>query len=93
MVLMSLAGTLLPLALAHRWGRLWPAWFLPLRGRAVPRWLVLGTGLFVGGSLTAYFGVVGMTRVLRGFTYLRYVRELTPIADARPRIEPCRMSA
>jgi hypothetical protein len=30
-VLMSLAGTLLPLALAHRWGRLWPAWTGPLR--------------------------------------------------------------
>ncbi|MEU4426805.1 hypothetical protein AB0F81_39805 [Actinoplanes sp. NPDC024001] len=65
-VLMSLAGTLLPLALAHRWGRLWPAWSGPLRGRAVPRWLVLGTGLFVGASLTAYFGVAGMTAWIRG---------------------------
>jgi hypothetical protein len=55
--LMSLAGTLLPLALAHRWGRVWPAWLVPLRGRAVPRWLVLGAGLFIGGSLTAYFGI------------------------------------
>jgi hypothetical protein len=66
MVLMSLAGTLLPLALAHRWGRLWPAWVWPLRGRMVPRWLVLGTGLFVGASLTAYFGIAGMTAWIRG---------------------------
>ena len=65
-VLMSLAGTLLPLALAHRWGRIWPAWTGPLRGRAVPRWLVLGTGLFVGASLTAYFGIAGMTAWIRG---------------------------
>lgn len=65
-VLMSLAGTLLPLALAHRWGRLWPAWVLPLRGRAVPRWLVLGPGLFVGASLTAYFGIAGMIAWIRG---------------------------
>jgi hypothetical protein len=66
MVLMSLAGTLLPLALAHRWGRLWPAWTGPLRGRAVPRWLVFGTGLFIGASLTAYFGIAGMTAWMRG---------------------------
>jgi hypothetical protein len=64
--LMSVAGTLLPLALAYRWGRLWPAWTGPLRGRAVPRWLVLGTGLFVGASLTAYFGIAGMTAWIRG---------------------------
>ena len=65
-VLMSLAGTLLPLALAHRWGRLWPAWVVPLRGRAVPRWLVLGPGLFIGASLTAYFGIAGNTAWIRG---------------------------
>ncbi|MEG3634867.1 hypothetical protein [Micromonospora palythoicola] len=66
MVLMGLAGTLLPLALAHRWGRVWPAWSGPLRGRAVPRWLVLGPGLFTGASLTAYFGIAGMTAWIRG---------------------------
>jgi hypothetical protein len=66
MVLMSLAGTLLPLALVHRWGRLWPAWVRPLRGRPVPRWLVLGTGLFFGASLTAYFGIAGMIAWIRG---------------------------
>ncbi|MEU4623551.1 hypothetical protein AB0G04_26740 [Actinoplanes sp. NPDC023801] len=66
LVLMSLAGTLLPLALVHRWGRIWPSWSGPLRGRAVPRWLVLGPGLFVGASLTAYFGIAGMTAWIRG---------------------------
>jgi len=66
LALMSLAGTLLPLALAHRWGRVWPAWLGPLRGRAVPRWLVLGVAVFMGASLTAYFGVVGMSAWIRG---------------------------
>ncbi|MGI5520547.1 hypothetical protein ACQEUX_06290 [Micromonospora sp. CA-259024] len=66
LALMSLAGTMLPLALVHRWGRLWPAWLGPLRGRAVPRWLVLGVGLFIGASLTAYFGIAGTTAWIRG---------------------------
>ncbi|WP_211349505.1 hypothetical protein [Micromonospora pisi] len=66
LALMSLAGTMLPLALVHRWGRLWPAWLGPLRGRAVPRWPVLGVGLFIGASLTAYFGIAGMTAWIRG---------------------------
>ncbi|MBE1488297.1 hypothetical protein [Plantactinospora soyae] len=66
LALMGLAGTMLPLALAHRWGRLWPAWLGPLSGRPVPRWLVLGVGLFIGASLTAYFGIAGMTAWIRG---------------------------
>ncbi|MBF9127713.1 hypothetical protein I0C86_01685 [Plantactinospora sp. S1510] len=66
LALMILAGTMLPLALAHRWGRLWPAWLGPLHGRAVPRWLVLGVGLFIGASLTAYFGIAGITAWIRG---------------------------
>lgn len=64
--LMSLAGTLLPLALVHHWGRVWPAWLGPLRRRPVPRWLVLGVALFMGASLTAYFGIVGMGAWIRG---------------------------
>ncbi|MEV4621106.1 hypothetical protein AB0J74_20650 [Asanoa sp. NPDC049573] len=64
--LMSLAGTLLPLTLAHRWGRVWPAWLGPLAGRPVPRWLVLGAGLFMGASLTAYFGIAGMSAWIHG---------------------------
>ena len=57
LVLMVLAGTLLPLALVHRWGRIWPRWVLGLAGREVPRWLVLGPALFMGAGLTGYFGI------------------------------------
>ncbi|THV35621.1 hypothetical protein [Glycomyces buryatensis] len=51
-----LAGTLLPLALVHRWGLIWPRWVLGLAGSRVPRWLVLGPALFIAGGMTAYFG-------------------------------------
>ncbi len=52
-----LAGTVLPLALVYRWGRVFPGW-VPLRaGRGVPRWLVLGPALALGAGMTAYFGV------------------------------------
>lgn len=53
-----LAGTLLPLALVHGWGRVWPRWVLGLAGRRVPRWLVLGPGIGVAASITVYFGVM-----------------------------------
>ena len=59
-VLMFIAGTLLPLALVHRWGRIWPRWVLPFAGRNVPRWLVLVPALFMGGGLTGYFGFAGI---------------------------------
>ncbi|MFI6507107.1 hypothetical protein ACIBCT_05840 [Streptosporangium sp. NPDC050855] len=65
-VLLILAGTLLPLALVHRFGRIWPRWVVPLAGRDVPRWLVLGPALFVGASMAGYFGVAGMTAWLLG---------------------------
>lgn len=58
--LLVLTGTLLPLALVYRWGRIWPRWVPPLAGRHVPRWLVLGPALFVGAGLAGYFGVAGM---------------------------------
>ncbi|WP_436762309.1 hypothetical protein [Streptosporangium sp. V21-05] len=64
--LLILAGTLLPLALVHRFGRIWPRWVVPLAGRDVPRWLVLGPALFVGASLVGYFGVAGMAAWLLG---------------------------
>lgn len=51
-----LAGTLLPLALVHSWGRVFPRWLPRLAGRRVPRWLVLGPGFGIGGAMTAYFG-------------------------------------
>ncbi|NMH77196.1 hypothetical protein [Pseudonocardia xinjiangensis] len=65
--LMVLAGTLLPLALAHLWGRVWPNWS-PWAGQFVPRWLVLGPGVFMGVGLSAYFGVGGMTAMAVGAT-------------------------
>ena len=52
-----LAGTVLPLALVYRWGRVFPGWVPLLAGRAVPRWLVLGPALGISAGLTAYFGV------------------------------------
>jgi hypothetical protein len=64
--LLILTGTLLPLALVHRWGRIWPRWVLPSAGRGVPRWLVLGPAFFVGASMTGYFGVAGMTAWITG---------------------------
>ncbi|MGC5010742.1 hypothetical protein ACLQ2R_08265 [Streptosporangium sp. DT93] len=60
------AGTLLPSALVHRFGRIWPRWVLPSAGRDVPRWLVLGPALFVGASLVGYFGVAGMAAWVLG---------------------------
>jgi hypothetical protein len=52
-----LAGTVLPLALVYRWGRVFPGWVPLLAGRGVPRWLVLGPALGLGVGMTAYFGV------------------------------------
>ena len=52
-----LAGTVLPLALVYRWGRVFPGWMPLLAGRGVPRWLVLGPALGLGAGMTAYFGV------------------------------------
>lgn len=51
-----LAGVLLPLALVHGWGKVWPRWVLPLAGRRVPRWLVIGPGFAIAGAMLAYFG-------------------------------------
>lgn len=52
-----LAGTLLPLALVYRWGRVWPRWTLFLAGRRVPRWLVLGPAAVFSVGLVVYFGI------------------------------------
>lgn len=65
-VLLMVSGTVLPLALVHRWGRIWPRWTGPLAGRDVPRWLVLGPGLFMGAGLVAYFGVGGLGALSTG---------------------------
>lgn len=52
-----LAGTVLPLALVHSWGRVVPGWVPLLAGRRVPRWLLLVPGFAIGGAMTAYFGL------------------------------------
>lgn len=52
-----LAGTVLPLATVHRWGRVWPRWLPGLRGRRVPRWLVLGPASVLAAGLLVYFGI------------------------------------
>ncbi len=52
-----LAGTVLPLALVHSWGRVFPRWVPLLGGRRTPRWLLLGPAFGIGGALTVYFGV------------------------------------
>ena len=45
-VAVGLAGTALPLALVHGWGR------------RLPRWLVLGPAAFTSGGVVIYFGVL-----------------------------------
>ena len=59
-VVFLLAGTLLPMALVHRFGRIWPAWVPIVSGRRIPRWLVLGPALPVAGGLVGYFGLGGV---------------------------------
>lgn len=58
-----LGGVLLPLALVHGWGKVWPGWVLPLAGRRVPRWLVVGPGFAIAAALLAYFGA-GMAQMI-----------------------------
>ncbi|MDN5852629.1 MAG: hypothetical protein L0K86_07250, partial [Actinomycetia bacterium] len=53
-----LAGSLLPLALVHGWGRVWPRWVPILRRRRIPRWLVLGPGAGVSAGIVVYFGLM-----------------------------------
>jgi hypothetical protein len=52
-----LAGTVLPLALVHSWGRVVPGWTPLLAGRRVPRWLLLAPAVAIAGGLTIYFGI------------------------------------
>ncbi len=53
-----LGGSLLPLALAHSFGRTWPRWVPGLAGRRVPRRLVLWPGTAISGGLVVYFGLM-----------------------------------
>lgn len=52
-----LAGVLLPLALAHSWGVIWPGWVPLLAGRRVPRLLLLVPAALFSVGLVCYFGV------------------------------------
>ncbi|HET9782827.1 MAG TPA: hypothetical protein VFR33_13730 [Candidatus Dormibacteraeota bacterium] len=52
-----LAGTVLPLALVHSWGRVVPRWSPLLAGRRIPRWLVLAPASAIAVAMTMYFGV------------------------------------
>lgn len=80
---MITAGTVLPLALAHRWGRVWPSWIRSWAGRDVPHWLVLGPGVFMGVGLCAYFGVGGSLALLVVSTsYYRLTKPSCPVAPA-----------
>ncbi|HET7243843.1 MAG TPA: hypothetical protein VFJ07_03340, partial [Streptosporangiaceae bacterium] len=63
-----LAGTVLPLALVYRWGRVFPGWVPLVAGRGVPRWLVLGPALGLGVGMTAYFGVTMVKLVVETVT-------------------------
>ncbi|MGS2616486.1 hypothetical protein ACVCAH_18455 [Micromonospora sp. LZ34] len=52
-----LAGVLLPLALVHGWGQVWPRWVPLLAGRRVPRLLPLVPAAVFAVGLVCYFGV------------------------------------
>ncbi|MET8349102.1 MULTISPECIES: hypothetical protein [unclassified Micromonospora] len=60
-----LAGVLLPLALVHRWGEIWPGWVPLLAGRTIPRLLLLVPGFGLGAGLVAYFGM-GLLQLTSG---------------------------
>lgn len=63
-----LAGTVLPLALVYRWGRVFPAWLPMVGDRGVPRWVVLGPALGLGVGMTAYFGLTMVQVALETFS-------------------------
>ncbi|WFE99988.1 hypothetical protein [Micromonospora sp. WMMD964] len=60
-----LAGALLPLALVHRWGEVWPGWVPLLAGHRIPRLLLLVPGFGLGTGIVAYFGM-GLAQVATG---------------------------
>ncbi|MFI6265350.1 hypothetical protein [Micromonospora sp. NPDC051006] len=60
-----LAGVLLPLALVHRWGEIWPGWVPLLAGRRIPRLLLLVPGFGLGAGIVGYFGM-GLVQLMSG---------------------------
>lgn len=73
-----LAGVLLPLALVHRWGRVWPGWVPVLSGRGVPRRLLIVCGSVLGVTMVAYFGMMAGRWSSRGSMAATHSR---PAAD------------
>ncbi|WP_017586313.1 hypothetical protein [Nocardiopsis ganjiahuensis] len=66
LLLLASAGILLPLALVHRFGRIWPAWVPLLAHRPLPRPLLLLPALFAAISMNLYFGLNLAGLILRG---------------------------
>ncbi|GGU67236.1 hypothetical protein ACIG0C_02065 [Kitasatospora aureofaciens] len=58
-VLLAAIGVFLLWGLVRPWGQVFPRWTLPLRGRAVPRWLPL-TPALIGAVTLVPYGVVGI---------------------------------
>lgn len=61
---MLAGGTLLPLALVHRWGEIWPRWVLPLAGKRVPRLVLLIPAALFALGLVSYFGAFGLVELV-----------------------------
>lgn len=59
-----LAGIVLPLALVHTWGRIWPPWVPGLRGRRVPRWPLVVSGSLLGVTMASYFGTATVQMII-----------------------------
>ena len=77
-----LAGTVLPLALVHSWGRVVPRWVPLIGGWTVPRWLALGPAFVIACGLTAYFGftLVMLAAATLGGTLARMIGPSLPLA-------------
>lgn len=75
------AGTVLPLALVHGWGRTFPRWMPVLAGRTVPRWVLLGPAFLVAAGLVTYFGagVVLLAGEVLGVTSVATAGSLPPV--------------
>ncbi|MFJ9775548.1 hypothetical protein ACIRVF_30605 [Kitasatospora sp. NPDC101157] len=58
-VLLAAIGVFLLWGLVRPWGQVFPRWTLPLRGRAVPRWLPL-TPALIGAATLVPYGLVGI---------------------------------
>ncbi|MCN9245003.1 hypothetical protein NGF19_30195 [Streptomyces sp. RY43-2] len=58
-VLLAVLGTFLLWGLVCPWGQVFPRWALLLRGRRVPRWLLL-TPALLGAATLAPYGLLGL---------------------------------